>query len=96
VVKLADFGFAKKKDNISGTILGTENYIAPEIYIERENDNYGFEVDMWAFGVLFYFMLNMQYPFRTSRLMQGSTPGGNPNARAQSSRNWPRTSALRS
>ena len=27
------------------------------------NDVLGSEVDMWAFGVLFYFMLNMEYPF---------------------------------
>jgi len=26
---------------------------------------YGYEVDMWAFGVLFYYMLNMAFPFCT-------------------------------
>ncbi len=41
-------------------MLGTENYMSPEIY---RNETYGFEVDMWAFGVLFYFMLNMEFPF---------------------------------
>jgi len=41
-------------------VLGTENYMSPEIY---RNETYGFEVDMWAFGVLFYFMLNMEFPF---------------------------------
>lgn len=34
--------------------------MSPEIF---RNEAYGFEVDMWAFGVLFYFMLNMEFPF---------------------------------
>lgn len=59
--KLADFGFAKKNEDVGGTVLGTEHYMSPEIY---SNDHYGYEVDMWAFGVLFYFMLNMEFPFR--------------------------------
>ena len=58
--KLADFGFSKKSGDIGGTVLGTENYMSPEIY---KSDNYGFEVDMWAFGVLMYFMLNKEFPF---------------------------------
>ncbi len=58
--KVADFGFAKKLENISGTVLGTENYMSPEIYL---NQIYSHEVDMWAFGVLFYFMLNMEFPY---------------------------------
>jgi len=33
--------------------------MSPEIYSE----SYGFEVDMWAFGVLFFYMLNLDYPF---------------------------------
>ena len=58
--KLADFGFSKKSYDISGTVLGTENFMSPEIY---RSDNYGFEVDMWAFGVVLFFMLNKEYPF---------------------------------
>lgn len=54
--KLADFGFAKKMEDVAGTVLGTENYMSPEIF---SNEIYSYEVDMWAFGVLFYFMLNM-------------------------------------
>ena len=37
--KLADFGFSKKSSDIGGTVLGTENYMSPEIY---RSDNYGF------------------------------------------------------
>jgi len=34
-------------------------YMSPEVY----GEDYGFEVDMWAFGVLFYYMLNKEFPF---------------------------------
>lgn len=44
-------------------MLGTENFMSPEIY---HGENYGFEVDMWAFGVLFFFMLNTEFPFSTA------------------------------
>ena len=37
--------------------------MSPEIFRGDEDHVYGFEVDMWAFGVLFYFMLNMEFPF---------------------------------
>lgn len=67
IFKLADFGFSKKSGDIFGTTLGTERYMSPEIY---RQDNYGFEVDMWAFGVLFFFMLNREYPFGKFIIMQ--------------------------
>ena len=53
--KIADFGFAR---SIGGTAAkthcGTEKYMAPEIL---NNTYYGISVDIWALGVLFYFML---------------------------------------
>lgn len=30
--KLADFGFAKKNSEVGGTVLGTEQYMSPEIF----------------------------------------------------------------
>ena len=59
--KLAGFTYAKKNEDVGGTVLGTSSNISPEIY---SNGHYSYEVDMWAFGVLFYFMLNMEFPFR--------------------------------
>jgi serine/threonine protein kinase len=44
--------------------------MSPEIFSGNETTFYGFEVDMWAFGVLFYFMLNMEFPFSTSSSTQ--------------------------
>lgn len=34
--------------------------MAPEIF---DSDEYDFGVDIWALGVLFFFMLNMEFPF---------------------------------
>lgn len=63
--KLADFGFSKKRSDADGTILGTEQFMSPEIF---QAEHYGYEVDVWAFGVLFYFMLNLDYPFKSNPL----------------------------
>lgn len=46
--------------------------MSPEIFSGSENSFYGFEVDMWAFGVLFYFMLNMEFPFSNFESIQNS------------------------
>lgn len=46
--------------NKARTVLGTRQYMSPEIFQEEE---YGFEIDMWALGVLFCFILNRSYPF---------------------------------
>jgi len=40
---------------------------------------YGFEVDMWAFGVLFFFMLNMEFPFSIPLFIKSSILIGNLN-----------------
>lgn len=67
VMKIADFGFSKKATKAFNTVCGTEQYMSPEIYKggmnESSDEVYGYEVDMWAFGVLFYYMLNLAFPF---------------------------------
>ena len=57
--KIADFGFSKSQNNTE-TVIGTPIYMSPEIF---QNSKYGFEVDMWALGVMFYMMLNKKQPF---------------------------------
>ena len=59
-LKLTDFGFAKKIKYRSWTLCGTPEYLAPEIILEK---GHGKAVDWWAFGVLFYEMLNGTSPF---------------------------------
>ena len=60
IFKLAVFGFSKLVQNTKGTNLGTDQFKAPEIFLEKK---YSYEVDMWDFGVLFYTMINRDFPF---------------------------------
>jgi serine/threonine protein kinase len=44
-----------------GTLVGTEDYIAPEILEEEES---GPPSDLWSFGVILYLMLSGISPFK--------------------------------
>ena len=67
VVKISDFGlsvFCKKLQegpNLMHTTCGTLNYIAPEIVKNTGYD--GSLADIWACGVILYFMLTGRRPF---------------------------------
>ena len=65
IFMLGDFGFAKRTKDIRGTVLGTAQFMSPEVYT---CETYGEEVDMWAIGVMLFFMLNAEYPFSNIRL----------------------------
>ena len=62
--RLTDFGiaFVTSQERITQTnmILGTINYLAPEIINGETIDN---RADIWAFGVILYEMLTGQNPF---------------------------------
>jgi len=59
-LKLTDFGFAKYIKYRSWTLCGTPEYLAPELILEK---GHGKAVDYWAFGVLFFELLNGHSPF---------------------------------
>ena len=67
MVKISDFGlsvFCKKLQegpNLMHTTCGTLNYIAPEIVKNTGYD--GQLADIWACGVILYFMLTGKRPF---------------------------------
>ena len=50
-VKITDFGFAKHVPDVTWTLCGTPDYLAPEII---QSKGYGRAVDWWAVGVLIY------------------------------------------
>jgi len=73
VVKIADFGLAKRlqnqpnnadKDNnnanLASSFCGTKAYLAPEI-LKRES--YDYKVDIWSLGVLLFVMIFFKFPF---------------------------------
>ncbi|KAI9680182.1 MAG: hypothetical protein M1829_001419 [Trizodia sp. TS-e1964] len=52
-VQLCDFGVSAilaTKASKRSTILGTPNWMAPELHNAREDSEYGKEIDTWAFG----------------------------------------------
>ena len=62
-LKIGDFGLAKKlrqNETIKG-VAGTLSYMAPEILQDKE---YSYEVDIWAIGVIMYFLLTGELPFK--------------------------------
>ena len=65
-VKIGDFGLAKQFAYMGEKIKhqgGTLQYMAPEVV---ENSESSFEVDIWAIGVIMYYLILGKLPFRGS------------------------------
>lgn len=62
VVKLIDFGFATTVAK-GETHCGTPNYMAPELFQKKVIYN-TFKVDVWALGILLYYLYEGCYPFK--------------------------------
>lgn len=59
-IKLTDFGLSKSIEDVTNTFCGTAEYLAPEILLQEE---YGFKVDWWALGIVFYEIMYGDTPF---------------------------------
>ncbi|CDW76310.1 UNKNOWN [Stylonychia lemnae] len=69
-IKIIDFGFAKiSKPNKRELkdILGTPYYMAPEIINQQ---SYGSEVDIWSVGVLLFYLIEFDFPFKGNDKIQ--------------------------
>lgn len=64
-IKLIDFGFAIKATGPSArsSLIGTPSYLPPEMISSKEYDP--FKADVWALGILFYFLCVGYFPFRS-------------------------------
>ena len=63
-VRLGDFGLAiENGGDGQQAICGTPNYIAPEVLNRKSNFNYGFEIDIWSFGIILYTLFYHKTPF---------------------------------
>ena len=62
--KIGDFGVSKalKDQSRAASIKGTPNFIAPEVYLGK--DNYDHTVDLYSLGIVLYRLLNnLRNPF---------------------------------
>lgn len=65
IPKLCDFGAGKIQNpgRLAYSIIGTENYIAPEV---TNWDGYSFSSDIWSFGVILYELFFYKNPFKNT------------------------------
>ncbi|GAO48730.1 hypothetical protein G7K_2900-t1 [Saitoella complicata NRRL Y-17804] len=59
-IKITDFGFAKEVRDITWTLCGTPDYLAPEVVASK---GYNKSVDWWSLGILTFEMLAGYPPF---------------------------------
>lgn len=67
--KIVDFGFSRvgiDKNYESG--CGTPSYMAPEL-LTNSTQKIASKADIWALGVILYFLLTKNYPFKCSLLI---------------------------
>ncbi|RNF17464.1 putative protein kinase [Trypanosoma cruzi] len=83
VCKISDFGFSVLvgSDQCLMSFCGTTVFMAPEIFGDT---SYGKPVDMWAIGVMVYFMVTGTYPFtgRSHRELTDAICGGRCNLKS--------------
>jgi serine/threonine protein kinase len=65
ILKIADFGFAKKTNGNSlyDTICGSPMYMAPEI-LDINKQSYDVKTDLWSIGMILYEMLYGEHPYQ--------------------------------
>jgi len=64
-LKLADFGCATKVENVFSGLVGSLEYMAPEVMMSViTNEKYDTKVDIWSCGIILFVCLSGSYPFQ--------------------------------
>ncbi|XP_063699133.1 ovarian-specific serine/threonine-protein kinase Lok-like [Culicoides brevitarsis] len=65
VVKLTDFGLSKivTETSVMKSLIGTPNYVAPEVLNADQFNRYTNKVDVWSMGVMLFAMISGTLPF---------------------------------
>lgn len=72
-VKLGDFGLCaelKSRGQRRFSVLGTPNYIAPEVLDAQRFNGHSFQVDIWGLGIIIYILLFGKPPFDSPEVKQ--------------------------
>ncbi|EAY15226.1 CAMK family protein kinase [Trichomonas vaginalis G3] len=59
--RLIDFGFCREKSSNLKTVCGTQELMAPEIFLNKPYD--GMKADIWAFGITIHLLAASCFPF---------------------------------
>ena len=65
--KLADFGLVRRLGDESGSLAGTPTFMAPELFAGAAA---GPRSDLYAVGVMYYYLLSARLPFASDRIDQ--------------------------
>ncbi|HBP20250.1 MAG TPA: hypothetical protein DEA08_20980 [Planctomycetes bacterium] len=96
LVKVADFGLALAVDSErltkTGAILGTPQFMAPELFAGKGHQAVGPATDVWALGVLLYWSLAQAFPFEGASMLElaAQIASGEPIPLRQRDRELPR------
>lgn len=68
---LIDFGLVRHLDSqddrltVTGEVVGTPYFMAPELFGQGEQQACGPEADVWSFGISLFYAVSGQFPFQT-------------------------------
>jgi len=64
-LSIGDFDTAKKvsTQTVAKTLIGTPNYMAPEVLHSNNESAYSYQADIYSFGMVLYELLSLKLPY---------------------------------
>ena len=70
-IKISDFGFSEDSSELLNGIYGTQQYMAPEIIMDKEYD--GKKADIFSLGVLLFYIRTSKFLFNQVKTTKSNT-----------------------